>query len=365
MFLIAGAALAVAASCTKTQIETPDQEITFQVASYKVTTKADPADYKTGYENVPFGTYAWYKGVSASDNTTFMTDQKVSYNSGKAAWVPEGTTYYWPKTGSIDFISYSPFAAPKPTIDESSIAYPSWNVNANPTVDVMYADKAPGQTKNVSTYNYSGVPTLFHHALAKVSFQIKAAYLEKTADTGDKTRWEITVNSVTLKDILTTGTFALTLNADGKTWDHPATWTCAADKTDLTMDVSALTQLTTAPQALDANILVIPQPLNASQKVVLNITIKTYRDQNDGNGEKLVLTETNVPVEAVLSNGTLANWGVNQNITYTFNLAPSYGTGTGNDLDGDGIEDVVPTEVWFDPAVVDWENVTVSAGINV
>ena len=35
------------------------------------------------------------------------------------------------------------------------------------------------------------------------------------------------------------------------------------------------------------------------------------------------------------------------------------------DLDGDGIPDMVPTVVYFDPAVDEWENITVNAGINI
>jgi len=370
-FLLAAAAIVALASCTK-QLGSNEssQEITFQVARYNSLTKGN-TDYKTDYSAVPFGAYAWYKGVSASDNTVFMTNQKVSYKSASDVWAPEGTTYYWPKSGSIDFICYSPYTAdgtdaPLPTITETGIKYPAWDVNANPNVDVMYADKVTGLTGNANTYYYNGVPTLFRHALAKVSFQIKAAYLEKTADTGDKTRWEITVNSITISDILTSGALELNLAADGS-WEKPASniWASDGNKTDLNLDVSSLGNITTTPQDLANGMLVLPQSLGDGQKVKINVTIKTYRDQNDGNGEKLVLTETGIDIDALLSNGSLSSWGMNQNVTYSFILAPSLGTGTGSDLDGDGIEDVNPTTIYFDPAVEDWENITVNAGINV
>ena len=367
ILLFAGAVLALAVSCTKTPVEEPGQEIAFQVARYKGVTKANE-DYKDNYESVPFGAYAWYKGVNAADNTTFMTNQKVSYNASKTAWMPEGTTYYWPKTGALDFICYSPYTAdgsnaPMPAITEDGISYPAWDVNAHPDVDVMYADKVTGLTNNTTTYYYNGVPTLFHHALAKVSFQIKAAYLEKTADTGDKTRWEITVSSIVLKDILTSGSLSLTLNPDG-TWAKPDVWTSDGSKSDMNLDVTSLGALNGSAQSLDSNVYVLPQSLNNGQQVELTVTIKTYRDLNDGNGEQLVLTETDVPISALLSGGSLDKWGINQNITYSFNLAPSLGTGTATDLDGDGIEDVEPTIVYFDPAVGEWENITVNAGIN-
>ena len=64
-------------------------------------------------------------------------------------------------------------------------------------------------------------------------------------------------------------------------------------------------------------------------------------------------------------------WEMNQNVTYSFNFAPSLGSttdtdgdGVPDDVDGDGIPDVVPTIVYFDPAVDEWQNITVSAGIN-
>ena len=372
-FIAAVAALALAACSKQQEIGVTDasQEIVFQMARYKNVTKADPADYKDNYQSVPFGAYAWYKGVSASDNTDFMTNQPVGYDSGKNVWAPTGTTYYWPKSGSIDFICYSPYTAdgtnaPLPTITESGISYPAWDVNAHPNVDVMYADKVIGLSNNKTTYYYNGVPTLFHHALAKVSFQIKQAYMSKTADTGDTTSWEITVNDITVFDVLISGSLNLNLNPDG-TWEKPASnvWDpTGGARDDMNLLSTTPLLLDGTAQPLISDKMILPQELNNGQKVVMHVTIKTYRDMNDGNGPQLVLTETNVPIEAFLANGELDKWGINQNITYSFNIAPSLGTPTGDDLDGDGIPDVEPTIVYFDPAVSEWENITVSAGIN-
>ena len=47
---LAGALVAVFASCTKTVVEEPQKEILFQVANHSVATKADPADYKDNYK---------------------------------------------------------------------------------------------------------------------------------------------------------------------------------------------------------------------------------------------------------------------------------------------------------------------------
>lgn len=371
---IAALAIAALASCSKSVEDGIKSEIVFQVARHKGVTKADPADYKTDYQSVPFGAYAWYKGVSASDNADFMTNQKVSFSD--PVWKPEGTTYYWPKSGSIDFICYSPYTAdgvdaPLPTITENGISYPAWNVGAHPTVDIMYADKITGLTNNTTTYYYNGVPTLFHHALAKVSFQIKQSYMSVTSDTGDTTSWEITVSDIILSDILTSGSLNLTLNPDG-TWNKPSVWdSTGGTKENVDLLDSDIT-LDGTNQGLVSDLMILPQSLTDGQKVTITVTIKTYRDLNDGNGPQLVLTETDIPIEGLLSGGSLDHIGINQNVTYTFNITPSLGSttdsdgdGVPDDLDGDGIPDMVPTVVYFDPAVDEWENITVNAGINI
>lgn len=369
---IAALAIAALASCSKSIEDGFKSEIAFQVARHKTVTKAD--DYKDNYQAVPFGAYAWYKGVSASDNAEFMKNQKVSFSD--PVWKPEGTTYYWPKSGSIDFICYSPYTAdgtnaPLPTITEDGISYPAWNVGAHPDVDVMYADKITGLKNNTTTYYYDGVPTLFHHALAKVSFQIKQSYMSVTSDTGDITSWVITVSDIVLTDILTSGSLNLTLNPDG-TWNKPSVWdSTGGTKEDIDLLDSNIT-LDGSNQGLVSDLMILPQSLTDGQKVTITVTIETYRDLNDGNGPQLVLTETNIPIEGLLSGGSLDHIGINQNVTYTFNITPSLGStsdldgdGVPDDLDGDGIPDMVPTIVYFDPAVDEWENITVNAGINI
>lgn len=381
---IAALAIAALASCSKTVEEGLQSEVVFQVARYKGVTKAgEPEDYKDNHQNVPFGAFAWYKGVQATDNADFMVNQEVSYSD--PVWRPNGTTYYWPKSGSIDFICYSPYTAdgtnaPLPVITEDSISYPAWDVAAHQDVDIMYADKVTGLTNNTNTYYYSGVPTLFHHALAKVNFQITAAYTEVIDTlTGTKTKWEIEVESVKINNILSSGSF--TLNLNGTTWDKPAdadgncVWTPDGSTTDLDLDLSNLDTPLQKDSLynLDSGVLVMPQVLTGgNQEVVIKVTITTYRDINDGNGYVQVLQENGVEIQGNLSAGSMDAWEMNQNVTYSFNFAPSLssttdsdGDGIPDDLDGDGIPDVVPTIVYFDPAVDEWENITVSAGINI
>ena len=355
------------AACARIDRDDSLEEIFFRVASFgSPGTKAD--DYKDNYASVPFGAYAYFKADNPTDNTNFMINQKIAFN-GIDTWSPEGSTYYWPKSGSLDFICYSPYSedgidTPLPVITEDSINYPAWDVNSHRDVDILYSDKAVGQTGNANTYYYNGVPVLFHHALSRVGFKVRLAYSEIQPETMDKTKWEVTVNSITLKDILTTGSMGLTLN--GTTWDKPnnGIWTSDGSSEDIVLDVSSLGPLTdTEPQTVGESFLVLPQSLEEGQKVILNLTIKTFRDI--GSGYVQVLQETDVPIEASLANGSLNKWGMNQSISYTLVLMPSRSTGTGVDSDGDGIDDQVPSEIHFDPAVEGWESVSVNAAINI
>ncbi|MBO4557275.1 MAG: fimbrillin family protein [Bacteroidales bacterium] len=353
LIIIASALAVFAASCTRTEIDRPASEISFQVARHSAATKAGEEDYKDAYQAVPFGTYAWYKALQEADNAPFMVNQKVAYNEPRNTWAPAGSTYFWPNTGTIDFISYSPYAgdgaaAPAPTITETSISYAEpWNVEANPGVDVMYADKAVGCSGNVNTYNhgYEGVPTLFRHALAKVAFQLRSGYTDITAPTGDKTRWEIKINSMSVESILTTGTLALNLAGDGS-WAKPESnvWTPEEGTANHPIDVASMPVLTNALQPAGNAFFVLPQELDG-QRLRLDVTITTFRDNNDGTGEKQMFVEPNVVCYAPLKTPEIDAWGINQYIIYVITISPAM--------------PVAPMSILFDPAAATWDEQTV------
>jgi len=347
------------AGCTSVELERPDHDkVRFQIASYGATPLSTKAteDYKDGYANVPFGAFAWYKGDNPSDNADFMINQKITYDTARNIWAPDGTTYYWPKGGSLDFICYSPYSSSGiPSVSESKLIYTAWDVSANPETDLLYADKSAALRQNSSTYYYSGVPVLFRHALARASFSLKLAYSEITAPTGDKTKWEVTVNGITLKDVRTAGGLEIDLN--GSAWDLPSSeiWTHDGTSKDIALDCSGLVKFTdTSPQTVGKPFFVLPQTLDQGQKLILNLTIKTWRDTGSGYGAAPLLIEDGVLVEAPITVTSLTKWAINQSTQYNLILTPSLAdTAT------------TPTEITFDPATAGWENITVNAEINI
>lgn len=338
--IIAAAALVAMCACTKNEaIEGPQHEITFSVAKYLGQTKADPADYADDYAEVPFGTYAWFYGdEEGAEAQVFMEDETVSLNGGE--WKP-ARTYYWPKSGSIDFISYSPQAISDfVTVEEETIKIDDYVVEHESTVDVMYADKAIGCTDNVETYFYEGVPTLFHHALAKININVKTSYDEKVMVEGeDETSWEITVKKLDIQNYYNTGSVELALDEDDA-WELPAGAVWANDGKavdEQEFDLPEDATISVDSKAFVEDYFVLPQDLDAEQTIEIVVDIVT----NLPNGN--TITETGVKLTASMSTETFTAWQMNKDITYDLIITPAAGPYD------------EPIAILFDPAVKDWE----------
>ena len=290
------AALTAMVACSKIETSVDVQrEISFEVAN-GLQTKATGAIY----ENGAFGTYAWFNNT---DN--FMVNEQVDKVS--SVWKTVDHTFYWPKTGSISFISYSPFAGTSntagtvPTITKDKITYSEVTVG---TVDLMYADRATCSANidevtdgdDTADSGFTGVPTVFRHALAKLSFNIKANFIEYTdPTTNTTTSWEVTVKSAKISGFKTKGDCELNLNSDGKSWDKPVTnigttedpinvnvWTntdgasAEQELVDATTYPNGVVLTTTAKDLAAASGYVLPQVLTAdTQKLELKVHIKT------------------------------------------------------------------------------------------
>ena len=368
--IIAAAALVASVACSKVQTVDIQKEINFEVAN-SLQTKATGSVYNNG----AFGTYAWFNNTDE-----FMVNEQVDLTAG--AWKTVDHTFYWPKTGSISFISYSPFvgtsntADSTPVVTKDKITYTGVTVG---TTDLMYADRATC-SNNVNEVTdsddpaaesgYSGVPTIFRHALAKLSFKVAANFTEwDDATTGSHTEWEITINSFKIGGFKTTGSLELNLNADGKSWDKPVTtigttdyyvWTGASGETakqelvDATTYPTGVVLTTTAQDLTSATGYVLPQILSAGvQTVDIDAHIKTTLSNGKTINEDFVKT---INISEI---STLKAWQINENIVYTIKFKPTAKADGPGGLD-DSPEDVIIT---FDPAVADWTNVDAAATI--
>ena len=380
-FIIAIAAVAAMGACSRNEINDarPESPIHFSVINHIQQTKATAGlEYP---KTVPFGSYAWWTAdpwtaATTDQNFVFMNNQKVAYDNTNKEWAPT-TAFYWTKTGYITFASYSPYTEEGtdngysviPTYDVAKgFLFNNYTIVDNTDVDLMYANLAADCTKNTNVNGadvtddtdpeggFSGVPTVFNHALCQIGFEFRAIGRKNP----NVSEIKIVLNDVDIKNIDKKGSFTQ-IPASGEKWvsDH----TVAANLADYdyapasalelslienTAENIAKTNNYTAlgktrillPQELEedddpSDLTVDPIATTTDQKLVVNYTIKIkYTSAPD------VWATEEVTSEVRLNNGTITAWRDNQNITYRISINP-YST----------------RPVTFDPAVVDWTDI--------
>lgn len=170
--------------CTKNEVRSISdnpQAVRFLPLNGKHSTKV-MVNGTTYPDNLPFGTLAYYlpSGKNWNDNkadaTLYIPKSEVVHNNGN--WEVNGKTYYWPKSGSLTFFAYSPFAHEDGTLlavdkvsngaHDNGIYILDYDVHAHQATDFMVADIAMDKTANESNGGYTGVPIVFRHKLSQI-----------------------------------------------------------------------------------------------------------------------------------------------------------------------------------------------------
>lgn len=428
LFIITAAALVASVACSKVETAetTPDVEIGFQVASYLSQTKAESHGHtsfvdeltEVGAASKYFKSVAYIHAAQADGSVAapakFFTAgtegvETINYD-GSTQWKP-AHPYYWPKSpkSSISFFSWYDFGDQvTPTVTyttDGGTATLAWTDRTVALKDnVMYADAAYHYKKNDNgAQNHKldgvteGVPTLFHHALAKVRFTIAQNPMKQQDGTSDNyTFWDVTLSDVALSSgsIKTKGKLSLTetsktsASTQGSwTLPSPAIWddptgsqvclttnlnnaTGAIFDTDVARGVDSSSDpvlLTAAAQDLSgANFMsnhyftVLPQAIGNNVTLTFKYTIKQYygtQAQYDSNKAAILVstetinvndygpavsgatygapyTDNGIQLNAI--SGASANWLMNHQYVYNIIINPK------SEL------------ILYDPAVEDW-----------
>lgn len=353
-FIIAVAALAASAACTKNVTETPASPIAFQVANYVPQTKANVV-----FEGTEFKTSAWFHADASATAQDFMSSETIKLQSNNT-WAAD-RVYFWPKTGWINFFSWA--GTPEPAVTEGAAAYgtSSAPVTIATNADAMLAEAAYRYSNaNADTNLYTdpilyngvdtkGVPTLFHHMLAQVNFIVKFDAQDIASTSGYK--WDLIINSISL-NYGNQGYLNVAFTepaSTGQAWPFAANtvnWTRTAN-TDLagTLNLGDANKQTTAAGSISAgkdlykDVTVLPQDLTASgsnAKVSLNYTLISYYNDVKHIEETVDLTGANAIALTDFTTETINEWDMNYKYTYTITIKPN-------------------KTVTFDPAVVAWE----------
>ena len=217
--IFAAVALVASAACSKVEVDnTPSKKISFEVANYIAQTKAAEDPTSVNSETTSFSTKAWLHANGAAVGTNFFGSsdnnytETVTYSATPSpVWEP-AWEYFWPKTANsyINFVSWysknskSPAPFGTTTSDQVSETIMNWGNATSPVTivsddNILFADEAWRYKDNDDDYTgqsgvAGGVPTLFHHALAKVIFKIRLS----TTTASTKSIWDVAINSATL-----------------------------------------------------------------------------------------------------------------------------------------------------------------------
>lgn len=198
LILMAAAAMMVLASCTKTTVESIDgpKEIAFRTIESNLT-KASTTIGES--DNATMGVYAF------NHSTTDEYFSNISFGGDAAGW--KGTpSQYWPLTGALDFVVYSPYTDNtgnyKATYTSKvlTLTIPD---NKDSQTDYLYgAEYFNNQSGNggdgyTNPKNTTPINVNLKHALAKIQISVKGSSAVK-------------VNKITLNDLTHAGTIAVT-----------------------------------------------------------------------------------------------------------------------------------------------------------
>ena len=171
--LTLSAVCVLAVCCTKVQqAELSSPLVTYQLLQNTQTKGASPYD-----EDETFFSWAWMledgqSWVSSKSAAQLYID-KATIGHSSDGWSDINKVNYWPKAGyNLTFYAASPSDELDKAVSctpENGITITDWDVNEHLGTDVMVADIVESKTAADNQGWAAGVPTIFRHALSKIS----------------------------------------------------------------------------------------------------------------------------------------------------------------------------------------------------
>lgn len=375
------AAVVAMASCTQ-KIEPvnagrSDQRIMFETPVVGMATKA--SDYAGVISGTTFPTNENFKVYAVKHSGAFSAWSAATayfgengadfdYDSAAHGWV-SNPAFYWPKgdDSRLSFQAYSPadLTATTITVNETGLNLTGYTVATGLKAqnDILFSSRVTDKTANDGTYGTDlyGVQLSFHHALAQVAFDAKL----KTGTVLGESE-SITITSIVLKNVNTKGDFAQTLVDNSvtgtkgtPTWSNqntPSNYAniVAASATQLPAANASAEDVTTHATTNYTPILVLPSKFVADDPGTAAVNEASY----------LEITYT-----------TVLGGVTETDIVATVNLnALTYDSTAGTDARFKGFEPgkrylyhitIGLDKVYFAPSVEDWDNVTITGGIDI
>ncbi len=231
----------------------------------------------------------------AQPQTTYINRNEVTYNG--TVW-STATDYYWPLSGFMGFVAYSPSSINNAVIDKDGVSIPNFgyviDTPDKTKVDFMYYKSAE---KVSCAAHPDAVGVTFKHALTQVAFKVEPqAYYTTTATDGTTNQVTITVDKILLKNIYFKGSFSQNATPQWDVYEEQEQElykdACLTNYTLLDKAAGQGTELKydgttpmSVPVMLDQNTelaaLLIPQTLNKDAALVVTYSVTQTTKRGD------------------------------------------------------------------------------------
>ena len=249
----------VLTGCVKNEVIEPEREIDFNAVNYKAQTgRAEvygPLAGTTYDDAEHFGAFAFHdtdawSATDASYNpAVYMNNVEIWLNAAK--WKNHTKPYFWPKTGQLSFVCYSPYAFGTGTVAATAtkgVTFTGFTTtnDLSEQVDLMTMDVLKDQTKAGAE-----VEAAFKHILSQVVFTVapKEDLSEYVTD--------LTLDKLVLKAVKSKGDYAsIDATVANGSWNNVTT---TIDYTFTTATAQVVDHTSTAAVAVGKPAIVIPQ----------------------------------------------------------------------------------------------------------
>ena len=292
--LTLSAVCVLAVCCTKVQqAELSSPLVTYQLIQNTQTKGASPYD-----ENETFFSWAWMledgqSWVSSKSAAQLYID-KATIGHSSDGWSDINKVNYWPKAGyNLTFFAASPsdeLGTAVSCTPEQGITITDWNVNDHLGTDVLVADIVENKTAVDNQGWAAGVPTIFRHALSKISgftFNLHKDYANGHSS-GSYANGDVAfiLESIVIKNMPQKGTYSNTMPSESNigAWNKAAdgiySYTWYRNASGTTIPYSDSTPLAVLANGLSSysELYLLPQlyPADGGPSLEITYTKRTY-----------------------------------------------------------------------------------------
>lgn len=292
--LTLSAVCVLAVCCTKVQqTELSSPLVTYQLIQNTQTKGASPYD-----ENETFFSWAWMledgQPWTSNKSVAQLYINKATIAHGLDGWSDKNKVNYWPKSGyNLTFFAASPsdeLGSAVSCSPEQGITISNWDVNDHLGTDVMVADIVESKTAADNQGWAAGVPTIFRHALSKISgftFNLHKDYANGHSS-GSYNNGDVVfiLESIVISNMPQKGTYSNTMPSESNigVWNKAAdgiysyTWYNNADGINIPYSTSTPLAIPANGLSTYSELYLLPQvyPENGGPSLEITYTKRTY-----------------------------------------------------------------------------------------